>query len=510
MSQTTTFDRYMTLGDLAQGMKQTVKRALLPLAVILMLAAGGLWYAKSPGTLAFALMAGGTWMSLAIWSDRALGLPMLPIFVLQHLMTYALPILVGHDVLEQYPESQLVQAGVEVLVFCLCTSVAWWMCMQTMRPASAWSYALQGFEREGMARIQRIGMTLVGAATLYQVLEAADLLHTILSLLPGGSYSVVYAVVSAVGTCGFFLVAMVIGARNTHPSIRTYLWVMFAIYCMVSAANFLLSAASIIVGAVFIGLLWSSGRVPWRYLTTVLLILSFLNLGKFVMRERYWDVNDDGGGVHISLVDMPATYAEWMEASFDIMMGKELSGNRSNRTEKKKGQNLFERVNNLQNLLFVIDSMDNGRTPPLYGATYTIIPPLLVPRFLWPDKPRAHEGQVKLNVHFGRQDLGSTYKTYVAWGLLAEAYGNFGPYIGAVVLGAFLGIFCAWLENFTTRKLMLSLEGFICFTVFLGFVGSYEMVASVLVTSVFQAVTTIVMACAPFVERQLIVRPDSA
>jgi hypothetical protein len=128
----------------------------------------------------------------------------------------------------------------------------------------------------------------------------------------------------------------------------------------------------------------------------------------------------------------------------------------------------------------------------------------------WPNKPRTHEGQILLNVHFGRQDLEATFQTYIAWGLLPEAYGNFGPKTGAIALGIFLGLCFAWVENFTARKLLLSLEGFISFTILLGLMGSFEMVASVLVTSIFQSVVVLVIACFPFVERMVLRRPEAS
>ncbi len=80
---------------------------------------------------------------------------------------------------------------------------------------------------------------------------------------------------------------------------------------------------------------------------------------------------------------------------------------------------------------------------------------------------------------------------------------------GNLILGAFLGICCAWLENFTARKQLLSLEGFISFTLLLGFMGSFEMVASVLVTSVFQSVMVLIVASIPFVERTTLPPPGA-
>jgi hypothetical protein len=140
----------------------------------------------------------------------------------------------------------------------------------------------------------------------------------------------------------------------------------------------------------------------------------------------------------------------------------------------------------------------------LHGATYELIPPLLVPRILNPDKPRSHQGQVLLNVHFGRQDLNSTFDTYIAWGLLPEAYGNFGEYAGSLCIGIFLGVCFAWVEMFTARKLVISMEGFLSLSLMLNLMNSFEMVSSVFVTSTFQSFLIIVVVCLPFVRRTVV------
>ena len=249
--------------------------------------------------------------------------------------------------------------------------------------------------------------------------------------------------------------------------------------------------------------------MPWRYMTVVVLVLSFLNLGKFTMREQYW-TQEGEQAPQFTLGQMPRHYAEWFQASYDaIGPGSANSTLLEERNQRSKAQSLLERINNLQNLLFVIDAMDAGHLPSLGGETYSLIPPLLVPRIFWPDKPRSHEGQVRLNVHFGRQDLNATFQTYIAWGLLPEAYGNFGPRAGAVFLGVCLGLLFAWLENFTARKLLLSLEGFIAFTVLLDMAASFEMVASVLVTTIFQSVILLIVVSVPFVERTILRRPGA-
>jgi hypothetical protein len=213
----------------------------------------------------------------------------------------------------------------------------------------------------------------------------------------------------------------------------------------------------------------------------------------------------------MSIADMPASYEEWSVVSFNAILANDLrkhSGANDEVSQTNKNQTLLDRVDNLQNLLFVEDAIETEHVSPLKGKTYWLIPPLLVPRILWPDKPRSHEGQVLLNVHFGRQDLDSTLSTYIAWGLLPEAYGNFGQFYGSIGLGLVLGVFFAWVENYTARKLLVSTEGLISLSLFMNLMNSFEMVASVLVTSTFQSMVIVVAASAPFVRRIKNPRPE--
>jgi len=64
-----------------------------------------------------------------------------------------------------------------------------------------------------------------------------------------------------------------------------------------------------------------------------------------------------------------------------------------------------------------------------------------------------------------------------------------------------LGLFFAWVENLSSRKLVVSLEGFLSLNLLMSLMNSFEMVASVLVTSTFQSMVIILAAGLPFVRR---------
>ena len=502
-------DRYAQIGNLSDSVRWLLGRTLLLLAILLAGETGLLFAAGSHGAIAFGLIAAGTLIILSVWRTQGIGLPIVPLIALQHLAVYGLPIVVGHETLELYPESFITKAGLEVLLFSCCLASSWRIGMQVFRPATALSYALRGFKVDGSNQLRRLGFTLIIGSSCCLLLQSLNLLDPLFAVLPEGSVSLFSPLIAAAATCGFFLISLFIATGAMRPWQRFFFWALLILNAYISAAEFLLSATTSLFASVLIGLFWGTGRMPWRYLSTVVFVLAFLNLGKFTMRERYWGL-DGEPSMTITLSQTPRYYGEWIQASYEtIFPDRRNDSSLGDRANSSKGQSLFERVNNLQNLLFVIDAMEASHLAPLYGETYTLIPALLVPRILWPDKPRSHEGQVLLNVHFGRQDIDATFQTYIAWGLLPEAYGNFGAVTGALFLGTVLGLFSAWLENFTAQKLLISLEGFISFTILLGLMGSFEMVASVLVTSIFQSIVVLILASIPFVERTKLNRPEA-
>jgi len=504
-------DRYTSMQDLTANVSRVLKQSVPWLVAVMGGETAYLFVSDNPGALAFGMISTGAVIAFAVWAGSARGLPLLPMIVVQSLAVYALPIVSKHQDVTRYPADYVTQAGLQVLVLCVALVASWRMAMQIFTPAPPLAYALQGVDREGVAGLSRLGFGLVVAATLFLVLQSLDLTGFIFELLPGGSYPIVRAGIAASSACGFFLLALIVGAGDLPVAPRTFFWLLMIANCLISASGFLLSAAALVLASVVIGLFWSSGRVPWVFILTVAFTVSFFNMGKYEMRGRYWESPDEELARPSGLTGLPTIYLEWTQASWDALTGSESTPTGFNQRDqsRKKPQGLLERLNNLQNVLYVIDAVEAGHIPTLNGKTYTVIPALLVPRILWRSKPRTHEGQVLLNVHFGRQDLQSTFKTYVAWGLPAEAYGNFGPIKGVVFLGVVMGLFFAWAENFTARKPILSTEGFVSFVVFLGLANSFEMVASVLVTSIFQSIVPVVAACAPFVRRKMVVRPET-
>lgn len=501
-------DRYTQVADLAPGVRRLISRSLMPFMGVIVLTTGYLALTHSVGTFDFTLIAIGACIVLALWAQQGIGVPLLPMLAVQHLLTYALPILQENETILAYPESYLHLAGIVLLVFFIALAGGWRLGMQLFRPAPPVAHSLRIMARQGSKGLQRVGYGLIWLTTIYSLLQSLKMTDMVLAMLPDGSDSIVNALLSAACMCGLFVISLGIGAKEINPRDAGIFWVLFAFNFLITSSGLLLSASTTFVATVFIGLFWGSKRVPWLFTSIMILILSFLSLGKFEMRNRYWSPELDFIPA-ISLSEIPARYSEWAMTSLDVMTAAPDETSKSQRN-LKKDNSILTRVNNLQNLLFVMDAFEDKKIEPLYGATYTLIPPLLIPRIFWPDKPRSHEGQVMLNVYFGRQDLNSTLRTYIAWGLLPEAVGNFGPYLGAVFLGIVLGLFVAWVENRSVNLPIMSLEGFLVFTLFLNMAASFEMVASVLITSIFQSLVPVGLACWPFVFRTAETRPMDA
>lgn len=498
-------DRNTPIADLGIVVHNLLRRGIGMFAMLLVAATLYLFLkdnAHWPGLL---WMGGGTLIAFRVWQGKGIGLPLLPLLAIQHFVTYGTPILGNNETLDIYPAGLITRAGIEVCVFLITLAAAWRLGMEFFHPRTARAHVLKAFSTNSSQTRIRAGLILVLVTTSYNLLDSMQLIWPILNMLPRGSYSLISAGVKTTSMAGYFLLGMLVGSHEATARAKSVFWITFAFNALVMASGFLLSSVTSMVAAAIVGLFWGSGRMPWKFLAIMAACLSFLHLGKFDMRERYW-VDAEEEAQAATFASMPGRYAEWAEASYRNLIGSDSTKNAL--APDKDQDSMLDRVNNLQNLLFAINAVDIKKIPTLDGSTYTLIPSLLIPRVFWPGKPRAHEGQVQLNVHFGRQSLDATFKTYIAWGLLPEAYGNFGRFWGAILLGAALGIICAWLENATARKPLLSLEGLVSLSVFLGLAVSFEMVSSVLVTSLFQSVIITTIACAPFVQRAFVTRPE--
>src|SRR6185369_11104732 len=123
------------------------------------------------------------------WQQRGLGLPLLPVLIVQHLVAFGLPIATNHSVLSEYPASYVSEAGLEVLVFCGAATLTWWITLQVFQPGSARSFALRGFRTRGAERLKRLGVVLVLLASAYQAALTENWLDFLFSNLPAGSFS---------------------------------------------------------------------------------------------------------------------------------------------------------------------------------------------------------------------------------------------------------------------------------------------------------------------------------
>src|SRR5665213_3017902 len=158
-------DRYTTIGTLGTRVGSAVKRILFPLAVALALEAMYLFLNDRPGAAAFFMICVGSCVALKVWSASALGLPLLPLMVVQSLIIYGVPVAVGHEIILTYPQSFVFKAGVEVLIFDITMIMAWKLGMQAFRPAPPVCYALQSSNKSGITGMGRLGFGMIAAAT---------------------------------------------------------------------------------------------------------------------------------------------------------------------------------------------------------------------------------------------------------------------------------------------------------------------------------------------------------
>jgi hypothetical protein len=399
--------------------------------------AGAIQLFSSGGMYAipFAIVAAASLIPLSIWKKKTKGgIPFLLFITIQQGVVFLMPLYIANPALLQFTPEVVMTSALAIALFMALLPIGWMMGIQQAHPRPS-RLNITGNDRESAHLLaMRIAMALLSVALMIEMVPFFVRLGGLMPILSAGS--------SAAATLGAMLGGYAIGVSGKN---KPAFWIFLALLFFVSIRDVLISTASSFVIASILGLAMGSKKIPWKVLVIVIGLLTFLSAGKFTLREKYWKESNSTG---VTLTGLPALYAEWSAASMVALQGKEDQATLTAREMAKSDSGSFgQRINNFENMAFVVRALDSQHISPLYGATYTLIPPLFMPRILWPTKPRAHAGQDLLNIHFERQREVDVERTFIAWGLLSEAVGNFGVWGGAAFLGIVLGYLLGYLET---------------------------------------------------------------
>ncbi|MBI2814096.1 MAG: hypothetical protein HYX71_07410 [Opitutae bacterium] len=249
------------------------------------------------------------------------------------------------------------------------------------------------------------------------------------------------------------------------------------------SVGLILIAAISLIGIGLLGYVSGGKRIPWLVIAATFAILALLHTGKTRMRTKYWDERYPAP----TFSQLPAYFSEWIGYSLEPTSG-----------DKTVSQKILERTSLMHMLCLIVDCTP-ARQDYLYGKTYGYVLPQLVPRLLWPDKPKSHIATYELSIYYGLQQQEDTNTTTIAFGLLTEAYANFGLF-GAMLLGVFWGFWLKKLQIWSTFSPMFSFAGLLM-VLLTAWAFNAELTMAAWVSSLEQAV--IVVLGLPMVLRSL-------
>jgi hypothetical protein len=410
------------------------------------------------------------------WSH---GLPIWPVFAAANGIFAALPMVQAPQTLGAYSPTEVVIGGMTIAGFILLGSVCWLGVTgrHTSPPAAVLMISREHSERYLFAFI---------AAGLF--FQANQQLYWI--PLPGNTMQIVRGVAMSLNSMGIFVLAYYAGQGLLSRGQIGGLVALSALTALVLASNLILASAIVPVALLFLGYILGSGKLPWKSLALVLVVLTVLQPGKYAMRDLNWG----GQSATAPVLRLPAFYWEWFGYGLQEL-GK--AGPKSE--EDEDATSLFERAGNIH-MLLLVQKKSPAEVPFLNGITYEQIPRLMVPRFIDSEKGSAHAGNILLTVNYGVQSMEVAMGgTSIGWGLIPEAYANFG-YLGVGAVAVFLGLFYGYFTRLSIGVPMTSLRFVIGLLIMAAATRADTM--GLFVTSQFQAIVGVSAAAFFLMRRQ--------
>lgn len=440
---------------------------------------------SDPGvTAAGGLLALAAVLPLYLWLlGSSHGLPIWPVFALVTGVTYALPMIQNSESLSDYSSTEIIMGSITTIGFILLGTMVW--LSMTSRQGKAPRTILMIEQSHSV----RYLLLFIGLGLLFGINQFTGWVR-----FPGNTMQVMRGITSSLSTMGLFVLAYYHG-RGLLTKRDFLLFAASAVATMLMNMTSLMLAQAIVpVAMVIFGYMLGSNQLPWRVLLITFLVMGLLHPGKYEMRRVYWAGEE--GSKPLSLTTVPEFYWDWFGYGFQEVGS--VAGILTGPKNDEGPTSVFERSGNLH-MLLLVQKKTPDEVPYFNGATYAPIPRLLIPRFLDDEKGISHAGNVMLTVNYGLQTLEQTASTSIGWGLLPEAYANFG-YLGIAGLAIVLAIFYAFVTNLTVGVPMTSLRFVLGLLIMAAATRADTM--GVFVTTQFQGVVGVAVASLVLMRRQ--------
>ncbi|MDB6115566.1 MAG: hypothetical protein JWQ62_2511, partial [Lacunisphaera sp.] len=323
---------------------------------------------------------------------------------------YAMPVLNAREQLAGYSSEVITRAGLAVVVYQVSAIASYLGVGGVPGRGLFWRESLITRQIEKLMVYGLILSTLYVWATKFT------------TWVPPQAESVLRAIFFGIGILCTFVTAQRWGRGEITRADKVVVVCTLVPQLIIMSVGLILISAISLIGIGLLGYVSGGKRIPWLVVGGIFTVLAVLHTGKTQMRAKYWE----GHLPAPTMTQLPAYFAEWVDFGLQPTSGG-----------KTVSQKMLERTS-LMHILCLIVDYTPARQDYLHGKTYTYVLPQLVPRYFWPDKPRSHIATYELGIYYGLQQEEDTNTTTIAFGLLAEAYANFGLF-GSILLGLFWG-----------------------------------------------------------------------
>ncbi len=428
-----------------------------------------------------------------LWAKRiALGLPFYPLFALMHILFYAFPLITGHELTAQYSEGARFSAAFWISFAIISGTIVWLYFVN--KPQIPARHVLAFQLPRGKKHLLDFCITLAfTGVVVVMIILNHRFFESIRNSVPVGFISLIRISSGAVSFLCIFIGFLRIGLGEMGLVLKIIFCSVFAIYIIDQMAGLILMSAALLCIPAIIGFALGSQKIPFLLISAFIVIFSFFNLSKAEMRYLFWEQTSQAGErVFVSQYD--DLFAEWFNQSWSVFT----TGEPTFYHPDVDSVSIVDRASLMH--IYLIPATQSPQTfDYMWGQTYTVIPRLLIPRVLYPEKPFAHEGQVLLNIHYGLQDRQTALRTFLAWGLLPEANANYGP-LGVVGICVLVGLLMGWLSQWTMNVPIISYRNLVGAVTLFTLVDT-ETVGSLLVTSLFQSLVIVTAFSMVFMKR---------